>query len=83
VLARPPFFVGGETELMQLEGVTHLITKNSGGVQTEAKLKAAQQLRLAVVMIARPLLPEAHEAPTVGRAIAALKLDRTAPVDVG
>jgi precorrin-6A/cobalt-precorrin-6A reductase len=74
LIARPPFFVGGETELMQYEGITHLITKNSGGVQTEAKLKAAQQLRLAIVMIARPELPEAHEAPTVGRAIAALKL---------
>jgi precorrin-6A/cobalt-precorrin-6A reductase len=76
LLARPPFFVGAETELMQYEGITHLITKNSGGVQTEAKLKAAQQLRLAVVMIARPALPPAHEAPTVGRAIAALHLDR-------
>lgn len=76
LIARPPFFVGAETELMQFEGITHLITKNSGGVQTEAKLKAAQQLRLAVVMIARPKLPEAHEAPTVGRAIAALHLDR-------
>ena len=31
---------------MQREGITHLITKNSGGVQTEAKLQAAQQLRL-------------------------------------
>jgi precorrin-6A/cobalt-precorrin-6A reductase len=76
LIARPPFFVGGETELMQYEGITHLITKNAGGVQTEAKLKAAQQMRLAVVMIARPELPPAHEVPTVGRAIAALKLDR-------
>jgi precorrin-6A/cobalt-precorrin-6A reductase len=59
---------------MQYEGITHLITRNSGGVQTEAKLKAAEQLRLAVVMIARPQLPEAHDVPTVGRAIAALKL---------
>lgn len=74
LIARPPFFVGGETELMQYEGITHLITRNSGGVQTEAKLKAAEQLRLAVVMIARPVLPEAHDVPTVGRAIAALKL---------
>ena len=74
LLARPPFYMGGETDLMQNEGVTHLITRNSGGVQTEAKLKAAEQLRLAVVMIARPVLPEAHEAPTVGRALAALKL---------
>lgn len=76
VVGRPQFFVGGETELMQDHGITHLITKNSGGVQTEAKLRAAQQLRVTVVMIARPVLPEAHEAPTVGRAIAALKLDK-------
>lgn len=74
LLARPPFFIGGETDLMQNEGVTHLITRNSGGVQTEAKLKAAEQLRLAVVMIARPQLPEAHDVPTVGRALAALKI---------
>jgi precorrin-6A/cobalt-precorrin-6A reductase len=76
LIARPPFFIGAETDLMRNEGITHLITKNSGGVQTEAKLKAAQQLRLAVVMIARPELPPAHEVPTVGRAIAALKLDK-------
>ena len=75
LIARPPFFVGGETELMRYQGITHLITKNSGGAQTEAKLRAAQELRLAVVMIERPALPPAHEAPTVGRAIAALKLD--------
>lgn len=75
VIARPPFFIGGETDLMQHEGITHLITRNSGGVQTEAKLKAAEQLRLAVVMISRPELPPAHEAPTVGTALAALKLD--------
>ena len=74
LVSRPPYFVGAETELLQSQAITHLITKNSGGVQTEAKLKAAEQLRLAVVMIARPTLPEAHEAQTVGRAIAALKL---------
>lgn len=76
LIARPPFFVGGETELMKTGGITHLVTKNSGGVQTEAKLKAAQQLRVAVLMIARPALPPAHEVPTVGRAIAALHLER-------
>src|SRR5690606_29010914 len=75
LLQRPPYYVGAETELMRQQGITHLITKNSGGVQTEAKLKAAQQLRLAVVMIARPQLPPAKEVPTVGRTIAALRLE--------
>jgi precorrin-6A/cobalt-precorrin-6A reductase len=60
--------------MMQEQGITHLISKNSGGVQTEAKLQAALQLRLPVFMIARPELPPAHEVPTVGQAIAALRL---------
>ena len=76
MVSRPPYFVGAETELLQSQAITHLITKNSGGVQTEAKLRAAQQLRIAVVMIARPELPPANEVMTVGRAIAALKLGR-------
>ena len=76
LVSRPPYFVGAETELLKSQAITHLITKNSGGVQTEAKLRAAQQLRIAVVMIARPELPPAHEVQTVGRAIAALRLGR-------
>lgn len=74
ILARPPFFIGGETELMEHQGISHLVTKNSGGVQTEAKLHAAQQLSIPVIMIDRPELPPAHEVPTVGQAIAALHL---------
>lgn len=74
MVQRPPFFVGGELALMQEQGITHLISKNSGGAQTEAKLQAALQLRLPVFMIARPALPAAHDVPTVGQAIAALRL---------
>jgi precorrin-6A/cobalt-precorrin-6A reductase len=74
LLARPPFYPNGELAMMQEQGITHLICKNSGGVQTEAKLQAALQLRLPVFMIARPALPPAHEVPTVGQAIAALRL---------
>ena len=76
MVSRPPYFYGAELELMRYQGITHLITKNSGGAQTEAKLRAAQQLRLPVIMIARPELPPAKEVPTVGRAIAALHLER-------
>jgi precorrin-6A/cobalt-precorrin-6A reductase len=74
LLARPPFFFNGEFQMMQEQGITHLICKNSGGAQTEAKLQAALRLRLPVFMIARPALPPAHDVPTVGQAIAALKL---------
>lgn len=76
ILSRPPYFLTTELELLQENGITHLISKNSGGVQTEAKLQAAQQLRLPIYMIERPALPPAHDVPTVGQAIAALRLDR-------
>lgn len=76
VMGRPPYFLGQEKELMYGEQITHLVSKNSGGVQTEAKLQAAQQLNIPVVMIARPKLLPAPEALTVGRAIAALHLER-------
>src|SRR6218665_37474 len=72
LIARPPFYPQGELQLLQEQGITHLICKNSGGVQTEAKLQAAHQLRLPVLMIARPELPPAYEVPTIGQAIAAL-----------
>ena len=74
LIARPPFYPQGELALLQEQGITHLVSKNSGGVQTEAKLQAALQLRLPVLMIARPQLPPAHEVPTVGQAIVALRL---------
>lgn len=74
ILARPPFFFNGELALLQEQGITHLVCKNSGGAQTEAKLQAALRLRLPVFMIARPELPPAYDVPTVGRALAALKL---------
>ncbi|MDC9823174.1 cobalt-precorrin-6A reductase [Devosia sp. ZB163] len=74
LVSRPPYFFNGEFTLLQEQGITHLICKNSGGAQTEAKLQAALRLRLPVFMIARPQLPPAHEVPTVGQAIAALKL---------
>ena len=55
---RPPFTVDGETVLMTSHGITHLVTKNAGGSATEAKLQAARNLGIPVLMIARPAKPE-------------------------
>jgi precorrin-6A/cobalt-precorrin-6A reductase len=71
---RPPFTLESEMALMRREGITHLITKNSGGAQTEAKLEAARQLGIKVIMIARPAYGPATEVASVDGAIAALGL---------
>lgn len=75
LLARPPYALLGETALMQRERVTHLITKNSGGPQTRAKLDAAKALGVTVIVLRRPVYPPAPEVGSVGEAIAALQLD--------
>lgn len=72
LLKRPPYTLAGEIDLMRREEIDHLVTKNSGGEQTAAKLEAARQLGVKVIMIARPAYGPALEVASVDEAIAAL-----------
>ena len=58
VLGRGPFTVADETELMTRHGIDLLVTKNSGGSASRAKLVAARHLGLPVLMVARPEIPD-------------------------
>ena len=64
VLGRGPFTAEAETNLMLRHGIDLLVTKNSGGTASAAKLEAARGLGLPVLMVARPMLPQR---PTVNR----------------
>lgn len=55
---RGPFLVDEEEALMRSEGVEILVTKNSGGDATAAKLIAARRLGLPVIMVERPPKPD-------------------------
>lgn len=55
---RPPFLVEDEIALMKKYNINLLISKNSGGKATEAKLTAARELKTPVIMIKRPPRPE-------------------------
>jgi precorrin-6A/cobalt-precorrin-6A reductase len=57
LLARPPFSLASERQLMQEHAITRLVTKNAGGASTEAKLEAARELKIPVIMVRRPLKP--------------------------
>jgi precorrin-6A/cobalt-precorrin-6A reductase len=58
VLARGPYTVAGERALLSQHHVRTLVTKDSGGEMTAAKLVAARELGVAVVMVDRPPAPE-------------------------
>ncbi|MFC0106704.1 cobalt-precorrin-6A reductase [Kibdelosporangium aridum] len=58
VLDRGPFTVEGELALMHEYGIQALVTKDSGGDMTAAKLTAARELKIPVVIVRRPPLPD-------------------------
>ena len=60
ILARGPFTIRDELELMKHEGIEMLVTKNSGGRATYAKIEAARALEIEVIVVRRPPAPEAE-----------------------
>ncbi|MGU3499248.1 cobalt-precorrin-6A reductase [Mycobacterium sp. C31M] len=71
LLSRGPYDVDGELKLLQEFAIDALVTKNSGGSMTHAKLDAAAEAGVPVVMVDRPALPAGvHTVPTVDAAVA-------------
>ncbi|AYY15757.1 cobalt-precorrin-6A reductase [Actinobacteria bacterium YIM 96077] len=70
VLDRGPYTVDGEIDLMRQHGIDLLVTKDSGGTYTAAKLDAARRLGVPVVVVRRPSRPRVHTVETVDEAAA-------------
>lgn len=73
MLERPPYTLEGELALFRGQGITHLVSKNSGSDQTAAKLEAARLLKIQVIMVARPGYSPAPEVTTVAAVLAAIQ----------
>ena len=72
ICGRPPFSLAAELALIEHENITVLIAKNSGGLETRAKLDAARQRSIPVHLIERPRKPDVPTAATPEALVARL-----------
>ncbi|MDO5066811.1 MAG: cobalt-precorrin-6A reductase [Propionibacteriaceae bacterium] len=66
-LDRGPFDIDSERALLREAGITALVTKDSGGRLTEAKLWAAAELDVTVIVVRRAPTPEGIPTVTTAR----------------
>ena len=69
VLGRGPFALAEERHLMERHAIDVLVCKASGGAATEAKLVAARELSLPVIMMRRPPAERGLSVDTVDDAL--------------
>lgn len=79
ILRRGPFALEDELALMRDEEIEILVTKNSGGGATYAKIEAARSLGVAVVMLRRPEPPEAQTLDDIDDVMDWINSHRDAP----
>jgi precorrin-6A/cobalt-precorrin-6A reductase len=69
LLDRGPFSLEGERQLLREYQIQAIVSKNSGGDATYAKIIAARELGLPVVMVQRPIVPEGERVADVAGAV--------------
>jgi precorrin-6A/cobalt-precorrin-6A reductase len=69
LLERGPFTLDDERQLLTTHAIEAIVSKNSGGDATYAKLIAARELGLPVVMIQRPPMPAGEQVANVEQAL--------------
>ncbi|HWD77133.1 MAG TPA: cobalt-precorrin-6A reductase [Solirubrobacteraceae bacterium] len=70
ILARGPYTVAGELALIDRHEIDLVVTKDSGGSLTAAKLDAARELGLPVIVVRRPPRPAGDAVTDVAAALA-------------
>ena len=66
---RGPYSLENEIKLLKKHKISMLIAKNSGGISTYAKIEAARNLMIPVLMVRRPEMINAKSCQTVNEAV--------------
>jgi precorrin-6A/cobalt-precorrin-6A reductase len=74
LLDRGPFNLEQERELLREYRIEAIVSKNSGGEATYAKIIAARELGIPIIMVQRPVMPEGEKVTSIIEAIAWLEL---------
>ncbi len=83
ITGRGPFEESDERALLTQHQIDVIIAKNSGGRASYGKIAAARALGLPVMMLRRPVLPQASAVESVDEAVAWLDHARTASIARG
>ncbi|WP_445633957.1 Cobalt-precorrin-6x reductase [Nostoc sp. DSM 114161] len=67
---RGPFTLNNESEILIHHNIDTIVSKNSGGDATYAKIIAARELDVKVVMVNRPAIPPANYVTNIDDALA-------------
>lgn len=66
---RGPFTLASERQLLIQHAIDTIVSKNSGGDATYAKIIAARELNIPVVMVQRPAIPQSDRVANVEAAL--------------
>ena len=69
LLDRGPFTLENEIALLKQHMIEAIVSKNSGGDATYAKIVAARELELPIVMVQRPAMPSGDRVSDVASAV--------------
>lgn len=71
---RGPYTLENEIKLLKNHKISMLVSKNSGGASTYAKIEATRHLKIPVLMVRRPEMTKAKSCQTVNEAVEWLHL---------
>ncbi len=73
LLDRGPFSLEQERKLLRDYQIQAIVSKNSGGNATYAKIIAARELAIPIMMVQRPVMPEGEKVTSIEEAISWLQ----------